>query len=56
MDKITANPIKAIGITREAKRIGSFVYKELKSFESKLMILPNYWNLPVYCEILDSLV
>ena len=46
--RIAKTPIKEKGVTKEAKNTGDFVSIVLKSFESKLMIFPNYCDFAVY--------
>ena len=45
-------PTTIIGVDIPAKKDGAFNSKRLKSLESILMILPNSWDLAIYCEIL----
>jgi hypothetical protein len=44
------------GAIIDVSNMNKFVSIELKSLEIKLIILPIYWDLAVYCEILDILV
>lgn len=39
--KIENIPIKAKGLAVDAKNIGNFISKALKSFDNRLMILPS---------------
>ena len=54
--KITIIPARAKGVTKAAKNTDPFVSMVLKSLERRLIILPSYWLLAVYCDIFDSLV
>jgi hypothetical protein len=41
------------GAIKELKKVADFIYMALKSLESRLMILPNYFVFAVHCVILD---
>ncbi len=53
--KMAIIPAKPRGAMNDAKNIGALVSIVLKSFDNKLIILPNYWFLIVYCDNLDNL-
>ena len=54
LSKIAIMPRKAKGATKDGRNIHVFASMLLKSFDSKFIIFPNYEDLAVYCEILDS--